>query len=230
MKTIGMLGGMSWESTSEYYRIINQTVSAELGGLGSAKCALYSFNFQEIADMQTAGDWPGATRAMIDGALAVKAAGADFVIICTNTMHKMAEGVEKGSGLPLLHIAECTADEIIERGMKKVGLLGTRFTMEDDFYRARLEARGIEALIPDEAERTDVHQVIFGELCQGNFKEESRARSLKIIDRLAGKGAEAIILGCTEIPLLVQQEHTRVPLLDTTFIHASKAAKKALED
>jgi len=230
MKTIGLLGGMSWESTVEYYRIINETVKQKLGGLHSGRIVLYSFDFQEIADMQEAGDWAGAMGSMAQAAVALKLAGAEFVVICTNTMHKVSDEVEAASGLPVLHIAECTADEIQEKGFSKVGVLGTRLTMEGDFLTGRLNTRGIETVVPDKDDRDFVNSVIFGELCLGQIKQESRKRFLDIIAGLAEAGAQGVVLGCTEIPLLVRQKDTAVPLFDTTYIHAYRAALMSLGD
>ncbi len=229
MKTIGLLGGMSWESTELYYRWINEGVKARLGGLHSAKIALVSVDFQEIEELQVTGDWDAAGIALAQAAQRVEAAGADFLVICTNTMHKVAPAIEAAINIPLLHIADATADAIKTAGFDTIGLLGTNFTMEQDFYRGRLvDHHGLSVLIPCETDRQIVHRIIYGELVLGQVNEESRAEYLRIIDALAAEGAEAIILGCTEITMLVQQEHTSVPLFDTTAIHAAAAVSFAL--
>jgi aspartate racemase len=228
MKTIGMIGGMSWESSIEYYRIINETVKERLGGLHSARSVMYSVDFAEIETLQHEGRWEEATRAMVEAAQHVEAGGADFVIICTNTMHKMADDVEKAIQIPLLHIADPTAESIRARGLAVVGLLGTNFTMEQDFYRGRLEEHGLEVLIPEREDREIVHRVIYKELVLGMIKPESRDQYKGIIEKLVAAGAQGIILGCTEIGLLVKEADSRVPLFDTTRIHAVAAVKYAL--
>lgn len=229
MKTIGLIGGMSWESTIEYYRIINELVSKRLGGLNSGKILLYSVNFQEIADLQHENKWDELTEIMIDIAQKLEKAGADVVLICTNTMHKMADEVQKSINIPLLNIIDVTAEKIKEMGLKKVGLLGTKFTMEDDFYKGRLKRKhGIDVLIPDEEGRQIVHDVIYNELCKGRIKEFSKEKFKRIIADLASKGAEGVILGCTEIPLLIKQEDCDIPIFDTTMIHAEAAVNFAL--
>jgi aspartate racemase len=229
MKTIGLIGGMSWESSIEYYRIINETVRARLGGLHSAKSIMYSVDFAEIETLQQQGKWDQATDLMIDAAQRVERGGADFVIICTNTMHKMADEVQNHIQIPLLHIADATAEKIKAQGLKKIGLLGTRFTMEEDFYRGRLtEKQGLEVIIPTERERDIVHRVIFDELCLGEIREPSKEQYVRIMDHLARDGAEGIILGCTEISLLIQEEDSQIPLFDTTKIHAVAAVEYAL--
>lgn len=229
MKTIGLIGGMSWESTVPYYRIINETVRARLGGLHSAKCVLWSFDFDEIETLQHRGEWEAATQRMIDAAQAVECAGADFLVICTNTMHKMADAVQNAVKIPLLHIADATAKRIKAAGLARVGLLATRFTMEEGFYRGRLiERHGLDVLIPDEPGRAAVHAVIYDELCRGNVNAASRARFGEIIGQLVEAGAGGIILGCTEIGLLVAPEDSPVPLFDTALIHAEAAAGFAL--
>ncbi len=229
MKTIGLLGGMSWESSLEYYRLINEGVKARLGGLHSARCLLWSFDFAEIEALQMAGDWDGAARAMAAAAQSLERGGAEGIVICTNTMHRLAPEVEAAVSIPLLHIADATARHILNDGCKTVGLLGTRFTMEQDFYRGRLESRfGLRVLTPDAPDRATIHEVIYQELCLGDVRENSRRAYLRIIDDLAGRGAEAVILGCTEITLLVQPEHTTVPLYDTTRLHALAAVEWAL--
>ena len=228
MKTIGLIGGMSWESSLEYYRIINETVKEKLGGLHSAKSLMYSVDFEEIETLQHQGKWDEATKLMIDAAQRLERAGADFVIICTNTMHKMADDVQKAIKTPLLHIADVTAKKVKERGLGKVGLLGTRFTMEQDFYKGRLKTHGIDVVIPDEAHRQTVHDIIYNELCLGEIKEKSKAEFREVIEGLVSKGAEGIILGCTEIPLIVKQKEYDIPLFDTTRIHAVAAVEYAI--
>lgn len=229
MKTIGMIGGMSWESSIEYYRIINETVKEKLGGLHSAKSLMYSVDFAEIETLQHAGKWDEATLAMIAAARHLEAGGADFVVICTNTMHKMADEVEAAIGIPLLHIADATADAIKSQGLSKIGLLGTKFTMEEDFYRGRLvEKHGLEVIIPDAEDREIVHHVIYGELVLGEIKTESLEQYKNVIEKLIAAGAQGIILGCTEIGLLVKDEDSRVSLFDTTYIHAVAAVEMAL--
>jgi aspartate racemase len=229
MKIIGMIGGMSWESSIEYYRIINETVKEKLGGLHSGKSVMYSVDFAEIEAMQHAGRWGEATQAMIEAARHVEAGGADFVVICTNTMHKMADEVEAAIGIPLLHIADATAEVIKSQGLTKIGLLGTRFTMEEDFYRGRLvEKHGLDVIIPEADDRETVHRVIYDELVLGEIKPESREAYKGIIEKLIAAGAQGIILGCTEIGLLVKDEDSRVPLFDTTTIHAAAAVEMAL--
>ena len=230
MKTIGLIGGMSWESSVEYYRIINETVRARRGALHSAKCVMYSVDFAEIAAFQHQGRWKEATELMIDAAGRVERGGADFVLICTNTMHKMADDVRRNIGIPLLHIADTTAAEIRERGLERVGLLGTKFTMEEDFYKGKLiEKHGLEVLIPDGEEREAVHRVIYDELCVGEIRETSRKRYVAVVENLVGRGAQGVILGCTEIGMLVGPGETDVPLFDTTKIHAVAAVDRALE-
>jgi aspartate racemase len=229
MKTIGMLGGMSWESSIEYYRIINETIKEKLGGLHSAVSLMYSVDFAEIEALQHAGKWDEATQALIEAARHVEAGGADFVVICTNTMHKMADEVEAAIGIPLLHIADATANAIKAKGLSKIGLLGTRFTMEEEFYRGRLiEKHGLDVIIPEADDREIVHRVIYDELVLGEIKTESREQYKKIIEKLINAGAQGIILGCTEIGLLVKDEDSRVPLFDTTHIHAVAAVEMAL--
>lgn len=229
MKTIGMIGGMSWESSIEYYRLVNEKVKEALGGLHSAKSVMVSVDFAEIETLQHAGQWLEATRAMVQAARQVEAGGADFVIICTNTMHKMADDVQNNINIPLLHIADATAEVIQAAGLNKIGLLGTRFTMEESFYRGRLvEKHGLEILIPSATDRNSVHRVIYDELVLGQIKPASRIEYKQIIDRLVENGAEGIILGCTEIGLLVKDPDSRVPLFDTTSIHAQAAVRLAL--
>ena len=229
MNTIGLIGGMSWESTIPYYRIINEAVKERLGGLHSAKLVLHSVDFHEIEALQQAGDWDGAGRAMAAAAVSVAAAGADFMVLCTNTMHRVAPAMEQAAGIPLLHIADPTAAAIRSRGLARVGLLGTRFTMEQDFYRGRLQDRhGLEVLVPPPGGRATVHRVIYEELCLGQVLDASRAEFRRILADLAGAGAQGIIQGCTEISLLVGQADSPVPLFDTTRIHALSAVDLAL--
>ncbi len=224
MKTIGLLGGMSWESTLEYYRAINQGVKERLGGLHSAKIVMVSVDFDPIEKLQHQGDWEGTADILSRAARDIEAAEADFFLICTNTMHKVAPQVQSRVTIPLIHIADATAQVIRKKGINTVGLLGTAFTMEQDFYKGRLETGfGLKVVTPGKADRQIVHDVIYRELCLGKIKESSKAQYLRIIDELAGRGAQAVILGCTEIGLLVGQDDTRVPLLDTTAIHAAKA-------
>jgi len=231
MQTIGLLGGMSWESTETYYREINEGIKAGLGGLHSARICLYSVDFDEIEKLQNSGNWAETAVILSDAAKRIEAGGADFLVICTNTMHKVAPEIEANINIPILHIADATADEIKAKGMSKVGLLGTRFTMEQNFYKGRLNRyHGIEVIVPAAADREIVHNVIYNELCIGKSSEESRKEYVRIIESLAEQGAEGVILGCTEITLLVQQQHTTVPLFDTTKIHAKKAVEKAISD
>jgi len=229
MKTIGMIGGMSWESSLEYYRIVNEAVKEKLGELHSAKCVLVSVDFAEIEIFQREGRWAEATQAMIAAARQVEAGGADLLIICTNTMHKMAEEVQAGIHIPLLHIADPTAEQVKAQGLRKIGLLGTRFTMEGDFYRGRLvEKHALEVLIPNETDRTTVHRIIYEELVLGKILPESKIQYQRIIENLVAQGAEGIILGCTEIGLLIKNEDSQVPLFDTTLLHALAAVEMAL--
>ena len=230
MKVIGLIGGMSWESTLEYYKIINELVKERLGGLHSAKILLYSVDFEEISELQHKGKWERLTEVMIDIAKRLEKAGAEFLLICTNTMHKMADDIQERISIPLLNIVDVTAQRIKELGLRKVGLLGTKFTMEDDFYKGRLAKKhGINVLIPDKEERQVVHDIIYKELCLGIIKQSSREKIMKIIDNLVKKGAEGIILGCTELPLIIRQEDCEVPLLDTTRIHAEAAVEYAIQ-
>lgn len=231
MKTIGLIGGMSWESTAEYYRIINKAVNERLGGHHSAKLVMYSVDFDEIEDLQHSGEWEDLTRLMIEAARSVERGGADFLLICTNTMHKMAGEVEESVGIPLLHIADATADAIKAKGLHKVGLLGTRFTMEWDFYTGRLrDEHGIEVLVPGEDDRVAVHAVIYDELCHGVVNDDSRKLFEGIIESLVDGGAQGIVLGCTEIPLLIKQEDFEIQIFDTTEIHALAAVDLALQE
>lgn len=229
MKTIGLLGGMSWESTLSYYRAINEGVKQHLGGLHSAQIAMVSVDFDPVEKLQQVGDWSGAGELLAGAAQQVEAAGADCLLICTNTMHKVAPAVEAAIAIPLLHIADATAGELVVNGVSRVGLLGTAFTMEQDFYKGRLADRhGLEVLIPNDADREVVHRVIYDELCMGVINSASRDGFLRVMDNMARDGAEAIILGCTEIGLLISQADTSLRLLDTTTIHARHAVEWAL--
>ena len=230
MKTIGLIGGMSWESTAHYYSDLNEGIKAKLGGLHSAKIAMVSVDFAPIEKLQHLGDWDATADILIDAAKNVEVAGADFVMICTNTMHEVAPKIEEEISIPILHIADATADAIKDKEFKKVGLLGTAFTMKGAFYKGRLtDKHNIEVITPNDEERKIVHDVIYQELCLGEIKDTSKAVYLKIIERLAKAGAEAVILGCTEIGMLVNQSDTNVILLDTTAIHAEKAVELATE-
>jgi aspartate racemase len=228
MRAIGLLGGMSWESTAEYYRITNQEVRRRLGGQHSARIVMYSLDFDDVAQLQHAGDWDGCTALLADGARRLRAGGADFALLCTNTMHKVLPQAESEVDLPFVHIADATAAAIRAAGQTRVALLGTRFTMEHDFYHARLAQAGIETLIPEEADRETVHRVIYDELVRGVISDESRREYVRIIGALADRGAEGVVLGCTEIPLLVGPADSPVPLFDTTRIHAEAAVDRAL--
>lgn len=230
MKTIGLLGGMSWESTQTYYRLLNEGVKTRLGGLHSAKIVLYSVDFADIEALQHKGDWGATARILSDAALSLEKAGADFLVIGTNTMHKVAPEIEQVLRIPLLHIADATAKILSRDGISRVGLLGTRFTMEQAFYRERLENAGIDVVIPDEPQRHLIHRVIYEELCLGQIVADSRRAYLEVVDSLAERGAEAVILGCTEIGLLIRQADTPVPLYDTTGIHAAQAVELALAE
>lgn len=229
MKTIGLLGGMSWESTALYYQWINELVKEQLGGLHSARIAMVSVDFQEIEELQHKNQWDESGEILSKAARSVEEAGADFLVICTNTMHKVAPHIEEAIHIPLLHIADATAEEIKKQGMQIVGLLGTRFTMEQEFYAGRLQERhGLKVLIPNQEDRDTVHRVIYEELVLGKVREQSREEYLRIMNKLREEGAEGVIEGCTEIVMLVEQKHTEIPLFDTTAIHARKAVEKAL--
>lgn len=231
MKTIGLIGGMSWESSSEYYKIINETVKERLGGLNSAKCIMYSVDFEEIASLQHQGEWEELTRLMIRFAQQLERAGADFIVICTNTMHKMAREVQDNINIPLLHIADATAERIKQQGLRKPGLLGTKFTMEEDFYKKRLKEKyNLDVMIPSNTDREIIDSVIYNELCLGILKQSSKEKFKEIIGRLVSNGADGLILGCTEIPLLISQEDVEVPLFDTTTIHSKAAVEFALNE
>ncbi|MDR6549930.1 aspartate/glutamate racemase family protein [Paenibacillus qinlingensis] len=229
MKTIGLIGGMSWESSLLYYQIINQRVKEQLGGHHSAKSLMYSVDFHEIKTLQHEGKWDEATQIMVDTARKLETAGSDCIVICTNTMHKMAKEVEEAVTIPLLHIADATANKIVQSGSKKVALLGTAFTMEQDFYKGNLVRKyGLDVIVPDEVSRKIVHEIIYEELCLGILREESKQSYITIINQLVQDGAEAVILGCTEITLLISQGDVAVPLFDTTRIHAQSAVDFAL--
>lgn len=231
MKTIGLIGGMSWESTIPYYRQINENVKQQLGGLHSAKCILLSVDFHDIERLQHAGDWESAGAKLAEAARTLEAAGAELMVLCTNTMHKVAPSIEAAIKVPFLHIADATASAIKQAGVSRVGLLGTKFTMEQPFYRERLlERHGIEVVVPNEAERDTMHQIIYQELCQGVINPESKQAVRRIMAGLAWQGVEAIILGCTEIGLLVGKADAAVPLFDTTVIHAKAAVEFALAE
>ncbi|MGG2143734.1 aspartate/glutamate racemase family protein [Symbiopectobacterium sp. RP] len=231
MKTLGLIGGMSWESTVPYYRLINERVQQRLGGLYSAKLILHSVDFHDIEQLQAQGAWEQVAQRLSEIALGLHQAGAEAIVICTNTMHKVADQVESASQLPVLHIADATADSLKQVGMTRVGLLGTRYTMEQDFYRGRLRERhSIDVIIPQPDQRDEINRVIYDELCRGVLLDRSREAFSIIIDRLALQGAEGVILGCTEIPLLIHQSDTKIPLFDTSYLHAIAAADYALEN
>ena len=229
MKTIGLLGGMSWESTVHYYQIINEYVKNTLGGLHSAKIVLYSVEFDEIERCQSENRWDDAAAILIDASKALERAGADFILICTNTMHKNYPAIQAGVGIPVIHIADATADALISGGVKKVALLGTKYTMKEDFYKGILRERDLEVVIPDDKDIDELNRIIFEELCVGKIREESRDYFRQVIVNLKEKGCEAVILGCTEIGMLINAENSALPVFDTTIIHAEKAAEMALE-
>ncbi|MCC0781769.1 aspartate/glutamate racemase family protein [Clostridioides sp. ES-S-0108-01] len=228
MKTIGLIGGMSWESTITYYQVINTVIKERLGGLHSSKCILYSVDFQEIEECQSSGNWEKSAKILSDAAIKLQSAGADFIVICTNTMHKVADKIQENIHIPLLNIANVTAEVLKEKGVKKVALLGTKYTMEQDFYKNIIINNGIEVLIPNEDDRIIVNNTIFNELCVGIVSDSSKKAFLSIIDKLGKQGADGVILGCTEIGLLVKQNDTSIPLFDTTLIHAIEAALKSI--
>ncbi|MEO4046060.1 aspartate/glutamate racemase family protein [Pseudomonas sp. CAU 1711] len=228
MKTIGLIGGMSWESTLPYYRHINEAVRERLGGLHSARLVLYSLDFQAIETLQREGDWQRAGELLGEAAQALQRAGADFLVLATNTMHKVADAIAAASDLPLLHIAEPTAAAVRAASLSRVALLGTRFTMEQDFYRERLQRHGLQVLIPEQDERLLIHRIIYEELCQGRVREESRQAYRQVVANLVARGAEGVVLGCTEIGLLLRAEDAEVPLFDTCLLHARAAAARAL--
>lgn len=228
MKTIGLIGGMSWESSAEYYRIINEEIKKKLGGLHSAKCLLYSVDFKEIEHYQSIGAWDKAGEALGQVARSLEKAGADFIVICTNTMHKVLGYIQEMINIPILHIADATAEQIIRQDIRSVGLLGTKYTMEQDFYKSCIASHDINVIVPDDDERELINNIIYQELCLGEIKQSSKNIYKKIINNLVDRGAEGIILGCTEIGLLVKAEDSKVPLFDTTLIHAQKAVNKSL--
>ena len=224
LKTIGLIGGMSWESTVTYYKIINETVKEKLGGLHSAKCILYSVDFQEIEECQANGNWEKSGEILGEATYNLEKAGADFIVICTNTMHKVVNQIKEKISIPILHIAEMTAEKILEKGLKNIALLGTKYTMEQDFYKSKLIEKGINVIIPDKNDIEIINEVIYDELCLGTINSNSKKKFLEIVDKLRSKGAEGIILGCTEIGLLIKNADTDVPLFDTAIIHAEQAA------
>lgn len=224
LKTIGLIGGMSWESTVTYYKIINETVKEKLGGLHSAKCILYSVDFHEIEECQANGNWEKSGEILGEAANNLEKAGADFIVICTNTMHKVINQIKEKISIPILHIAEMTAEKILEKGLKNIALLGTKYTMEQDFYKSKLIEKEINVIIPDKNDIEIINKVIYDELCLGTINSNSKKKFLEIVDKLRSKGAEGIILGCTEIGLLIKNEDTGVPLFDTAVIHAEEAA------
>ncbi len=229
MKTIGLIGGMSWESTATYYRIINQTVKEKLGGLHSAKILLYSVDFEEIEKYQANNDWEKSGQVLGEIAQKLESAGAEFIVICTNTMHKVVPKIEEYISIPIIHIADTTADVLTEENIKKVGLLGTKYTMTQDFYKSRVIAKGIDVIVPTEEDIEIINNIIYNELCLGIIKQSSRSEYQRIIKTLESQGAQGIILGCTEIGLLVSQKDSGLALFDTTYIHSEKAALFALE-
>jgi aspartate racemase len=230
LKTIGLIGGMSWESTVTYYKIINETVKEKLGGLHSAKCILYSVDFQEIEECQANGNWEKSGEILGEAAYNLEKAGADFIVICTNTMHKVVNQIKEKISIPILHIAEMTAEKILEKGLKNIALLGTKYTMEQDFYKSKLIEKGINVIIPDKNDIEIINEVIYDELCLGTINSNSKKKFLEIVDKLRSKGAEGIILGCTEIGLLIKNADTDVPLFDTAIIHAEQAAIYSIKD
>ena len=229
LKTIGLIGGMSWESTVTYYKIINETVKEKLGRLHSAKCILYSVDFQEIEECQANGNWEKSGEILGEAAYNLEKAGADFIVICTNTMHKVVNQIKEKISIPILHIAEMTAEKILEKGLKNIALLGTKYTMEQDFYKSKLIEKGINVIIPDKNDIEIINKVIYDELCLGTINSNSKKKFLEIVDKLRNKGAEGIILGCTEIGLLIKNEDTDVPLFDTAIIHAEQAAMYSIK-
>lgn len=230
MKTIGLIGGMSWESTVTYYQVLNTVIKEQLGGLHSAKCLLYSVDFHEIEKCQSSGDWEKSAQILSEAAQNLEKAGADFIVICTNTMHKVADVIQETINIPILHIAKATAQELKKKGIKKIGLMGTKYTMEQDFYKSKLIENGIEVLIPTIEDINLINSIIYDELCLGIISEHSKQIYLSIIDKLDKQGAEGVILGCTEIGLLITQKDTKTPLFDTTLIHGEQAALYSIED
>lgn len=230
MKTIGLIGGMSWKSSVEYYRIVNELVKAKLGGLHSAKSMMYSVDFAEVEALQHQAKWAEAAKMLVGAAQSLENGGADFIVLCTNTMHKVAEEIQSNVKIPFLHIADATAQRVKDSGIQTIGLIGTRFTMEEDFYKGRLEQKyGLNVRIPNAQEREIIHQVIYNELVVGKLEQHSKEQYIGIIEQMINQGAEGVILGCTEIGLLIHQEDSRVPLFDTTRIHAEAAVEYALE-
>jgi len=229
LKTIGLIGGMSWESSAMYYRLLNEKVQQQLGGLHSAKCILYSVDFQEIEHYQANGQWQNAGEILGEAARSLEKAGADFIVICTNTMHKVIDIIETNITIPILHIADATAVQIQQASIQTIALLGTKYTMEQEFYKTRIEQAGINVIVPNEEERTVINRIIYEELCLGKIEPTSKETYLQVIANLVKSGAQGIILGCTEIGLLIQQEDVLVPVFDTTIIHALAAVEKALE-
>ena len=230
MKTIGLIGGISWESSIEYYRIINETTKVKLGGLHSAKSLMYSVDFAEIEILQYQGKWPEAAKILIEAAKNVENGSADFIVLCTNTMHKVADDIQANVDIPLLHFADATAQLVRDSGIQKIGLLGTRFTMEEEFYKGRLfQKYGLNVSVPNAQERETVHRVIYDELVIGEIRQHSKEQYIGIIERMVNQGAEGVILGCTEIRLLIHNKDSQVPLFDTTRIHAEAAVEYALK-
>ncbi len=229
MKTIGLIGGMSWKSTISYYKILNDVIVEKLGGFHSAKCILYSVDFHEIEECQSRGEWEKSGELLAEAALSLEKAGADFIVICTNTMHKVVDVIQRKITIPILHIAEATASELVEHRIRKVALLGTKYTMQQDFYKSKLIEAGIEVIIPEDNDIELINSTIYNELCLGIISKKSKEEFIRIIHSLADRRAEGIILGCTEIGLLVEQKDTFVPLFDTTLIHATKAALLSIE-
>lgn len=229
MKTIGLIGGMSWESTSLYYKTINEYIKNKLGGLYSAKCILYSVNFEEISRLQKSGDWKKCGEILGETAKKLETAGADFIVICTNTMHKVVPDMKKYINIPVIHIAEAAYNKIAPTGIKNIGLLGTKYTMQQDFYKSILIEKGLNVIIPDEEDIEFINNVIFNELCCGEIKAESKKKFLEIVEKLKNKGAEGVILGCTEIVMLISQKDIDIPVFDTTEIHAETAAQLSID-
>ena len=229
LKTIGLIGGMSWESTVTYYKIINEVIKEKLGGLHSAKCVLYSVDFQEIEECQANGNWEKSGEILGEAAYNLEKAGADFIVICTNTMHKVVNQIKEKISIPILHIAEMTAEKILEKGLENIALLGTKYTMEQDFYKSKLIEKGINVIIPDKNDVEIINKVIYDELCLGTINSNSKKKFLEIVDKLRSKEAEGIILGCTEIGLLIKNTDTDVPLFDTAIIHAEQAAMYSIK-
>ena len=229
MKTIGLIGGMSWESTVTYYCLINEAVKEKMGGLHSAKILLYSVDFAEIEEYQAKGEWDKSAEVLTQAAVSLEKAGADFIVICTNTMHKVVPQIQKQIRIPIIHIAQAAASVLKEQGICRVGLLGTKYTMTQEFYKSKLIEAGIEVLIPNDTDIEIVNSIIYGELCLGMIREESRKEYIRIIDQMMADGAQGVILGCTEIGLLIKQEHTELPVFDTTQIHAAKAAELSMD-